>query len=177
MGKSAPKQKAGPLENQAVAQNAQLWAAGEPIRASVIPNAVNTLATQNPFSTALPGSARGTYEKQFGQAKNSIMNSAGGRGGMLRRALVDNANSRAGAIAKASDDYRQLGIERAMGLIPSALPNAAATMGGQQQLVSGEQARNKGNVAMQAQGQQATGEGIGSLAGLGMMAMMASSMF
>jgi hypothetical protein len=139
---------------------------GKPMRDVISPQAIGALANQNAFSTEMPGSTRDTYERQFDVAKRNIMNEAGGRGGMLRQSLVNNENSRAGTIAKATDDYRQLGIERALGLIPSALPNANAQMQARGQIASNQNAINTANAQMANQGSQSMMSGLGGLAGL-----------
>lgn len=140
---------------------------GEPTRGVVVPKALDTLTNQNPFATSLPSSSRDTYEKQFAQANADIQAGAGGRGGMLRNALVQNANQRAATIAKANDDYRQLGIERALGtLVPAAIPDARTQASMAANIANNENQRNIANYQSQQQGQQALLGGLGGLAGL-----------
>ena len=140
---------------------------GAPTRKLVAPQALEALTTNNAFQTSLPASARQGIEGQFAQAKNDIMAGAGGRGGMLRNALVNNANTRAGTIAKATDDYRQMGIQRAMDtLVPAAIPDAKTQAGQASSIANNQMQRNMAQAQSDAQGQQSMMGGLGAIASL-----------
>lgn len=140
---------------------------GVPIRNVVMPQALQTLGGPGVFQTELPATDRQAIEDQFSQAKNSILNS-GTRGGQLNAQLANNARDRATAVSGATIDARQRGIERALGLVPSAIPNAATQMNARSQSASTEQARLNANAQMEAQQQAAKGQGIGGLLGTGL---------
>ena len=172
-GGKAPKVQQSPTDIQTAAQLKDIEEGfSKPLRGLITPQILGTFANNDPISTKMPGSARDMYEQQFDVANRNIQNTAGGRGGMLRRSLVENQNQRASTLSKGMDDYRQLGIERAMGMIPSALPNAQAQMGAAQSIAGREQAANAANAQMKAQQQASKGEGIGGLVGKGGLGLL-----
>lgn len=172
-GGKAPKVQQSPTDIQTAAQLKDIEEGySKPLRGLITPQILGTFANNNPFDTKMPGSSRDMYEQQFDVANRNIKNTAGGRGGMLRRSLVQNQTQRAGTIAKAQDDYKQLGIERAMGMIPSALPNAQAQMGAAQSIAGREQAANAANAQMKAQQQSSKGEGLGGMIGKGGLGLL-----
>lgn len=140
---------------------------GVPIRNVVVPQALETLSGPGVFQTSLPAGDREAIESQFKQAQTGIMNT-GVRGGQLQSRLADLQRDRAGAVSGATIDAGQRGVERAMGLIPSAIPNAGQQMSSRSALGQSEQNRLNQQAQMQAQAQNAKGQGIGGLAGAGL---------
>lgn len=168
-GGKAPKVQQSPTDIETAAGLKSLRTGfTEPLQALVTPQVLQAFANNNPFSTTMPGSSRDLYENQFDVANRNIQNTAGGRGGMLRRSLVQNQTNRAGTIAKAQDDYKQLGVERAMGMLPTAYPNAATQMSAAQGIAGRENTINQANAEAKYKQQQSQSGGIGSAVGTGL---------
>jgi hypothetical protein len=140
---------------------------GVPIRNAVVPQALQTLGGPGVYQTELPATDRGTIEGQYSQARNQILNT-GTRGGQLQSRLADLSRDRANAVSGATIDARQRGIERALGLVPAAIPNAGQQMSTRSALGSNEQNRLNTIAQMNAQASQSQGAGIGSLLGAGL---------
>ena len=167
MGKSSGKVKLpapGPLEQaQADFLNSQRTGVIEPVQNALMPSALP--AAIQGFNTSLAPPDRQTIEAQYKQSGQDIMNQAGGRGGMLRRAMTMNDLGRAETVANAASNARQLGIQRALGLLgPAAFPGANTVIQGGQAAASGEQAR-RAEAANAAAGSNA---GKGSMIGGGL---------
>lgn len=133
----------------------------------MVPQALQTLGGPGVYQTTLPANDRQTIEGQYSQARNQVLNS-GTRGGQLQSRLAGLSRDRATAVSGATIDARQRGIERALGLVPSAIPNAGQQMGTRAQLGSNEQNRLNTIAQMKAQASQSQGAGLGSLLGAGM---------
>lgn len=174
MGKgSSPKVKPSPSDQAAAKQITDIENQfGTPIRQAITPSVLQTLGGPGVFQTELPGVNRDTIEKQFAQAKSSIMNDAPVRGGQLAHSLVDLNTNRAFSVADATNQQRQLGIQRALGLVPAALPGADAQMNTLANIGRNETQANMQNAQQQAASQQAKGQGMGQLAGTALKALM-----
>mgnify|MGYP001583872793 FL=1 len=133
--------------------------------------ALETLGGPGLFQTTLPAKDREAIESQYKQAQTNIMNT-GTRGGQLRSQLATLDRNRAGAVSGATIDASQRGIERALGLVPAGIPNAATQMGSRAQLGNTEQNRLTQQANMQAQADAQKGQGMGQLAGSALKAMM-----
>lgn len=156
----------------------QQWV--DPIRGAVTPNILTALGT-NPFLTTLSGPERSVYEGQYNQAKNALMNTAA-RGGQLRSQMLGLERDRANAIAGASQQARERGINRALQFAGGALPTAqgvnqqsATALQGLGQANQSASQRAVQQAQMQQQAEGAKGQGIGSLIGTGAMLYMMSS--
>jgi len=164
-GKNAPKIKESPSDQaQANILNNLETSVGQPIRNVVVPQALQTLGGPGVFQTSLPAMDRQAIEGQFKQAQNNLMNS-GVRGGMLGSNLADLNRDRAGAVSAATSNASQRGIERALGMVPAAMPNASSQMSARGSLGATEQARLTKQAEMNAQAQQAKGDSMGQLFG------------
>lgn len=149
---------------------------GQPIRDVVMPQVLSTLAGPGVFQTTLPAADRQAIEDQFKQAEGNIY-ATGQRGGQLNQQLTDLNSARAGSVAEATANAKQLGIERALGLVPAGIPNASTTMSAMSALGNSEQSRLNAEAQMAAQQDAAKGSGMGSLAGAGMMAASMAGYF
>lgn len=173
MGKGKVKMPGpGPLENeQAKFLRGQRENVIEPVQAALMPAALP--GAIQAFSTKLEAPDREALEGQFSQAKNSIMDQAGGRGGFLRRAMTMNDIARAQTVGNAAVNARQQGITRALGLLgPAAFPGANTTLQAGQGLVNSEQGRAQMAAQASAQQGQGIGSAIGGLASIGGRAML-----
>lgn len=173
MGKSSPKlPKAGPLEQrQADFLQQQQTGVMQPIQKALLPAAMGP-ATQA-FNTKLTAPERQTIEAQYKQSGNDIMNQAGGRGGMLRRAMTMNDLSRANTVSSAANQAKQQGIQRALGLLgPAGFTGANTNVQAGQSLVGAEQNRAQMGAQAAASQNQGKGQMAGGLAGAGLMAGM-----
>lgn len=142
---------------------------GVPVRQTIMPSALETLGGPGVYQTTLPASNREAIEAQFKQAQNSIMNS-GTRGGQLQSRMADLARDRAATVSGATNQAKQVGIERALGLVPAAIPSAQSRLATGAQIGSTEQNRLNSQAQMEAQNQAGKGQGAASLVGTGMMA-------
>ena len=173
MGKSSAKlPKPGPFEQQqaAMLQN-QRENIMDPTQKALMPLALPAAAQG--FNTNLTAPDRQTIEAQYKQSGNDIVNQAGGRGGMLRKAMTMNDIGRAGTVATAANNAKQMGIQRALGLLgPAAFPGANTAVSAGQGLVGSEQ--NRALRGQQAAASQNAGKGqaAGGLAAAGLMAGM-----
>jgi len=173
MGKSSPKlPKAGPMEQQqAEFLKSQKENVMDPTQKALMPVALP--AAVQGFNTNLTAPERQTIEGQYKQSGNDIVNGAGGRGGMLRKAMTMNDLSRATTVATAANNAKQMGIQRALGLLgPAAFPGANTAVSAGQGLVGSEQ--NRAQMGQQAAASQNAGKGqmAGSLGGAALMAGM-----
>ena len=164
----------GPLEKQQAESLRELEeTVARPIRQTVMPGALQTLGGPGVFQTDLPGAERDVIEQQFRQARNATLSGSGARGGQLRQSLVGLERGRAADIGMATNQARQRGVERALGIIGSGLPSYSSVMGAQGNLVSGEQGRNMANAQSKAQAQAANSQAMTSgIAALATTAMM-----
>ena len=135
-----------------------------PIRQMITPSVLQTLGGPGVFQTTLPSSDRDAIEKQFGQAQKQIQNNVPVRGGELNSQLADLQKQRAFSVSQATNQAKQLGINRALGLIPTALPNANATMDAAGGIAGRDQQRSAANAQMQNQQNQAKGQEAGKMA-------------
>jgi hypothetical protein len=141
---------------------------GKPTRALVVPKMLQTLGGEGVFQTTLPSTDRDVIEQQFRRAQTGILNTSPVRGGQLNSQLGQLQRDRAFDVSSAVNQAKQRGIERSLGLISAAIPNAQS----QQQAAAGiagrEQQRNMANAQQQSQ----KGAGMGGLVGTGLKALM-----
>ena len=172
MGKSSAKlPKPGPFEQQqaAMLQN-QRENIMDPTQKTLMPLALPAAAQG--FNTNLSAPDRQTIEAQFKQSKNDIL-SQNQRGGLLRKNMTMNDIGRANTVATAANNAKQMGIQRALGLLgPAAFPGANTAVSAGQGLVGSEQ--NRAQMGQQAAASQNAGKGqaAGGLAAAGLMAGM-----
>jgi hypothetical protein len=164
-GKDAPKIKesASDKAQAAILSNLET-SVGQPIRNTVVPQAIQTLGGPGVFQTSLPAMDRQAIEGQFAQARKNIMN-AGTRSGLMSSQLANLNRDRAGAVSAATSNASQRGIERALGMVPAAMPNASAQLSARGSLGATEQARLTKQAEMNAQAQQAKGDAMGQMFG------------
>lgn len=164
-----PSLKPGPLEKeQAAFLKQQRHDVIEPIQAAGIPAAMPGFVQA--FQTSLAAPDRQAIEGQFKQSMNDVMAGAGGRGGMLRRAMTDVSRARAETVANAVNQARQLGISRSLGLLgPAGFPGASTVINAGNQAAATEAQRRFQNAQMQAQAGSSKGGFAGGLMGLGSM--------
>jgi len=163
-GGSAPKIKPSPLEIESANQMREYYQNfQQPAQAQVGPQVMQGFASNDLFSKTPDPFARDTMEAQFGQAKNSLLNSAPVRGGRLAREMTNLAKDRAMGI---SGLYAQKGQEargNLVNMLPAIFPNAGANQAGMNNLAGLDANRRMQQAGMNAQGQQAMGAGIGGL--------------
>ena len=150
----------------------------DPIRGVVTPQILGALGT-NPFATSLTAAQRAPIEGQYNQAKRALMNTAT-RGGQLRSMMSGLERDRANAISQAQNAARETGIGRALQFAGGALPTQAGLAGQENAAMSGLGAVNESIQKRKQQAAQesaAKGQGMGSLAGAGMMAASMAGMF
>lgn len=162
----SPSIKPSPLDKEQAAILKNLEATvGVPIRNIVVPQAMQTLGGPGVFQTSLPAPDREAIEGQYKQAQNQIMNT-GTRGGQLQSRLADLSRDRASDVAGATNQARQLGIERSLGMVNSALPNYGQQLSARSAAAQNDTERRLANAKMQASNQSAMGSGLGGLLGL-----------
>ena len=163
-GGSAPKIKPSPLETESANQMREYYQTfQQPAQAAVGPQVMQGFGENQLFSKEPDAYARDTLEKQFGQAKNQILNNAPVRGGRLAQAMTGLAKDRAMGV---SGLYAQKGAEargNLLNMLPAIFPNAGANQAGMQNLAGLDANRRSLQARMTDQGQKDMGAGIGGL--------------
>lgn len=166
MDKGGPKIKESPADKAQAAYLQNLEATvGQPIRNTIMPQALRTLGGPGVFDTTLPAADRQVIEDQFKQAQKNTMNT-GVRGGQLYSQMAQNNRDRATAVAGATTQAKNQGIERSLGLVPTAFPTATAQLGAQQGIGGHQTTRNLTQAQLDAQAQQQKGQSMGGLLGM-----------
>jgi hypothetical protein len=174
-GGGTPSIKIGPLEKeQAAFLKSQRSGIIEPTQAALFQPALSA-ATQA-FNTGLSPRDRGALEGQYNQARENILQRST-RGGLMNKMLTTADLARAESVGNATNQARQLGIERGLGLLGgAAFPSANNIVGGGQAAAQSEQQRRQAQAQMAAQNQAAQGQGLsstlGSIATIGSLAYM-----
>lgn len=163
-GGSAPKIKPSPLEIESANQMRDYYNnVQKPLQGQVTPQVQAGFAENDLFGKTPDPYARDTMEKQFGQAKNQLLNSAPVRGGRLAREMTNLQSDRAMGV---SGLYAQKGQEargNLLNMLPSIFPNAGANQAGMQNLAQMDASRRTQQAGLNAQGQQSMGSGISGL--------------
>lgn len=169
-GGGVPSLKPGPLEKeQAKFLQTQRTGIIEPAQATLFAPALGAAAQG--FDTSLGARDRQALEGQYNQARNNILQT-GARGGLMQNMLTNTDNARAESVANAINQARQTGISRGLGALgPTAFPGAQSIIAGGQGAAQSEAQRIAQNAQNKIAGQQAAGQGLGSmLGGLGALA-------